>query len=98
MSLKEQMKRDQSVFYNADEFSIIATKADGTKILLNKDDNEEYGDIEQDIYRLKSSDVELLSVGDILLIDGIEREILTLEPIEQSLGLEHWLTFESRNI
>lgn len=99
MDLKELQQFDlENVIYNRDEFSTVAIKADEAEILLNRDDGEEYGDIEQDMYRVQSSDAELLSAGDILLIDGVEREILTLEPIEQSLGLEHWLTFESRNI
>ena len=98
MNFREQLQKDQGVFYNTDEFAVVATLDDASSLTLLKSEDEELGDVDYDVYRIKSVDVNRIAEGDIITIDSKQREILTLEPIEMSQDLEHWLTLKSESM
>ena len=98
MNFKEQLQKDQTVFYNADEFAVVATLGDASSLTLLKSEDEEMGDVDYDVYRIKSVDVNRIAEGDMITIDSKQREILTIEPIEMSQGLEYWITLKSESI
>ena len=96
MTLRELQEFDlNSSIYTAD-FSTIATLQDGTTIYMLQSENEEFGDIEHDIFKIKNSDASKLNEGDTITIESNDRVVLSIEQDNMSLGLECYLVLEER--
>jgi len=99
MTFEELQQFDIDVnIYNKNEFAVVATLQNSSKITIIQRKDEEYGDVDYDVYRIKSVDVNRIAEGDMITIDSKQREILTIEPIEMSQGLEYWITLKSESI
>ena len=73
------------VFFNSDEFGTSATvKKNLNSIVLIETDEYELSSSNQRAFFLKSSDIVANSLedGDVIVIDGAEREILNFSPFD----------------
>jgi hypothetical protein len=85
MNFRDMQENDlNDVFFNSYEFGTSATvKKNLNSIILIETDEYELNSSSQRAFFLKSSDIVANSIeeGDVLVIDGVEREILNVSPI-----------------
>lgn len=80
MSLKDDMKADLSVFYNADEFAKKCIyKGNEVAILYRKNDLEMF-EVNFESIKARKVDFEGLEEGDILEIEGVLYIVMNFSP------------------
>ncbi|KLE00577.1 head-tail joining protein [Aliarcobacter butzleri] len=80
MSLKDDMKADLSVFYNADEFAKKCIyKGNEVAILYRKNDLEMF-EVNFESIKARKVDFEGLEEGDVLEIEGVLYTVMNFSP------------------
>lgn len=80
MSLKDDMKADLSVFYNADEFAKKCIyKGNEVAILYRKNDLEMF-EVNFESIKARKVDFEGLEEGDVLEIEGVLYIVINFSP------------------
>lgn len=80
MSLKEDIKADLSVFYNADEFAKKCIyKGNEVAVLYRKNDLEMF-EVNFESIKARKVDFEGLEEGDVLEIEGVSYTVMNFSP------------------
>ncbi|MEV9642945.1 head-tail joining protein [Aliarcobacter butzleri] len=80
MSLKEDIKADLSVFYNADEFAKKCIyKGKEVAVLYRKNDLEMF-EVNFESIKARKVDFEGLEEGDVLEIEGVSYTVMNFSP------------------
>jgi hypothetical protein len=93
MNLKEQLSNDLDIFYNSNEFGVVATYKTNEIVVIYEEDVE-INNTENRVISGKASDFNTIAIGDIIEIEGVSYEIYNFEfkdnyKLEYLIGLRN---------